>query len=54
MPHSYADPATKRAQHERSSQRHRHYGISSFNPNVVAACAEWEWDRQGPLRRWAA
>jgi len=43
-----------RAQVARRTLRLQRYTISSFNPDVVAACALWEWDRNGPLRRMPA
>ena len=50
--HSFADAV--RAQTEKRAMLAQRQSISSFNPNVVAACAQWEWDQTGPLRRRAA
>jgi hypothetical protein len=50
--HSFAFAV--RAQAERRMLRAQRDAISSFNPNVVVACAQWEWDQTGPLRRRAA
>jgi hypothetical protein len=50
--HSFADAV--RAQIERRTRLVQRQAISSFNPNVVVACAQWEWDQTGPLRQRAA